>query len=284
MTHFRSLLLALCALFVVVPAGAAQQLASLNAPAPVHHASSAGLIHTIGLENIFVQFGQTISLSPRSQGITDPAFLATWESSALRAFGDERLKARLEAGVARSLDESEIISVDAFLTSPFGRRVTQLEQAGQAIAPDRRLAALAKGQTLYWRVAEHRRAQFDELLELSGAEMTFAVLRESLRGMALGLHLSAGGDIETPWEEIDDAVQLQLAGMQQSLVEAARAALAYTYADLTDDEMESYLTFLRTPAARKFYGNATLAIGAIIRETMAELGETVAGRLRRVDI
>jgi len=251
---------------------------------PTHRPTSSDVIHTIGLDNIFVQFGQSISVSPRQHGITDQRFLEAWESSALLAFGDTKLSARLEDSLATTLSEPELAGIDGFLSSSFGKRVTTLEQSSHAIAGEAQIAALAKGKTLYWSVSERRKAQFEELLDLSGAEMTFAIISESLRGMALGLHLASGGDIETPWEEIDNAVKIQLSGIRESLAEAAHATLAYTYHDLTDAELEDYLSFLRTPAARKFYDTATLAVGDIIRETMFGLGESVAIRLRRADI
>lgn len=271
MTLLRALLLALCTIW---PSAAV---------AYDPHPASTALIEAIGLDNVFAQFGQTISTAPRASGIADQSFLAIWESAAPEAFGDQRLKARLQASLARTLRDDEVASVAAFLASPFGQRVTRLEQASQGMDTAAQLAALAKGQTLYWRLSEQRRVQFEGLLELSGAQLTFAVIGESLRGMALGLNLSSG-DIETPWQEIDSAVRTELEGMKQSLTEAARAALAFTYADLTDAELEAYLAFLRTPEARNFYAAATLAVGAIIRDTMVELGESVARRMRRVSI
>jgi hypothetical protein len=275
MTLLRTLLLTLLCLCAATPA-AAEEL--------VRYPTSSDLIRTIGLDNIFTQFGQSIAVSPRQHGIGDPRFLGVWETAALRAFADNKLNARLEQSLAHTLSGAELSGIDSFLTSSFGRQVIALEQRAQNVAADGQFAVLAKGRTIYWSISERRKAQFEELLSLSSAEMTFSVIAESLRGMALGLHLSRGGDIETPWEEIDASVRLQLAGIRESLTEAAHAALAYTYSALTDAELEDYLSFLRTPAARKFYDTAALAVADIIRDTMFGLGENVALRLRRVDI
>jgi acyl-coenzyme A synthetase/AMP-(fatty) acid ligase len=40
-------------------------------------------------------------------------------------------------------------------------------------------------------------------------------------------HRLSSGDIETPWEEIDNAVKLQLGGMKESLAEAAQPRSLY---------------------------------------------------------
>jgi hypothetical protein len=124
----------------------------------------------------------------------------------------------------------------------------------------------------------------EELLALSGAEVTFAMLGESIRGMAIGRHLLAQGDFDIPWEEIDALVAARLAGMRQSLAEASRGALALTYHELSDAELTAYLEFLRTPATRKFYTVTSMTVGALIRESMFTLGEDMAARLQRVDI
>lgn len=283
MTLLRALVVALSFLCAALPSAAAERIA-YDQPAPDRHPTPSDLIRTIGLDNVFVQFGRSIAASPRQHGIADARFLEAWETSAVLAFGDSKLNARLEAGLSRTLSDDDLNGIDSFLTSSFGRRVTKLEQASQSIAADQRVAALAKGKTLYWTVSERRKAQFEELLILSSAEMTFAVIGESLRGMALGLHLSSGGDIETPWEDIDNTVKLQLGGLKASLGDAADAAIAYTYNELSDAELEDYLSFLRTPAARKFYNTATLIVGDIIRETMFGLGDSVAIRMQRVNI
>jgi hypothetical protein len=121
-------------------------------------------------------------------------------------------------------------------------------------------------------------------MQLSGAEMSFAMLGESLRGMALGLHLSAKGDIALSWDEIDASVTAQLDGLEESLVDATRSTLAFTYADLSDEDLETYLEFLRAPATRKFYTTAATAIGDIMKETMFGIGQDVAARLSAVAI
>lgn len=280
MTLLRAVFVALLIACLAAPGTAAegQPVPAARAPSP------AELLTAIGLDGVFIQFGRSIAASPRSHGVDDTRFLAAWEAGALEAFADRVLSEELEASLDGMLAEAERRDIQHFLASPLGQRLARLEQAAQAIPAQAQLSALAKGQTLYWALSASRKAQFEELLRLSGTELTFGILAESLRGMALGLHLAAGGDIEAPLEDIDAAVTASIAGMQDSLADAARATLAYTYAEVTDPELEAYLAFLRTAAARKLYGATNLAVSAIIRDTMFNLGQSVALRLRRVDI
>src|SRR5690606_12497674 len=127
-------------------------------------------------------------------------------------------------------------------------------------------------------------ASFDEVMRLSGAEVSFAMLGESLRGMALGLQLSNKGDVALSWEEIDASVSTQLSGIEESLADATRATLALTSAELSAADLVYYLAVLRMPATRSYYATLAAAVGELIRETMVEIGENVAARLAAVSI
>lgn len=275
------------ALLVAPPATAAGDLAVTPAATTAVGApttASADVMRSMGLDQLFVQFGRNMAGGPRGQGVTDEEFLSAWEGVTRDVFARDELNMRLVHMLDRGLDAAELARVQEFLSSPFGNRVTRLEQQAQATPAERQIAAIARGQTLYIQADAGRRALLEELLALSGAEVTFAMLGESIRGMALGRHLLAHGDFDIPWEEIDSLVAERLSGMQRSLAEASRGALALTYHELSDAELTAYVEFLRTPATRKFYTVTSATIGALIREAMYTLGEDMAARLRRVDI
>jgi hypothetical protein len=244
----------------------------------------ADVLRSAGFGNVFAAFGESIVFSPRRQGVTDERFLRAWERDVAAAFGSAALNAELAARLG-SLELADLAGVAGFLGSPFGLRVAALEHVVQATPADQQIGVLAKGQTLYWRISDTRRAQFDELMHLSGMEVSFAILSETLRAAAVSLHMSQDtGDLEVPWGEIDAGVTEQLSGMHDRLLEATRATFAYTYDSLTDAELEEYLAFLRAPAAQKFYGAATVAVGDIIRRTMLDLGQRIVARLNAVQI
>lgn len=245
----------------------------------------ADVLRSAGFGDLFLAFGQSVAGSPRQQGVTDERFLRAWERDAARAFAARQLNEELAARLGSTLEVRELTGIADFLASPLGLRVATLEHATQTVPADQQIAVLAKGQTLYWKISDIRRAQLEELMHLSGAEVSFSLLAETLRAAAVGLHMARDtGDLEVPWEEIDVGVDTQLSGMRDRLIEATRATFAYTYETLGDDELEAYLAFLRAPAAQKFYGTATLVVGEIIRRTMLAVGRSVAARLNAVQI
>jgi hypothetical protein len=247
-------------------------------------AVSERLLAIAGLDGIFQRFGETVAGSARRGGISDKRFIETWEATTREAFGRTDLALSLRASLDRELAADEATGIESFYASPAGGRVAALEALTQAIDPARQLETIAKGQARYLAASSRRQQQIEELLTLSNAEFTFALLAESLRGMALGLHLSKSGDIAVPWEEIDAGVAAQLEGMRDSLSEASRGVMAFTYAPLSDDELDAYLDFMRDPATRRFHAVTTLVIGSAIRDTMASLGPKVAEKLAAVAI
>jgi hypothetical protein len=264
----------------IAPPVAAFEATTVAAPG----AGPADVLRSAGFGNVFAAFGESIVFSPRQQGVTDERFLRAWENDVAVAFGSGALNDELVDRLG-ALDPADLAGVAGFLGSSFGLRVAALEHAVQSVPAGQQLAVLAKGQTLYWRISDTRRAQFDELMHLSGMEVSFAILSETLRAAAVSLHMSQDtGDLEVPWAEIDAGVTEQLSGMHDRLLEATRATFAYTYESLTDEELETYLAFLRAPAAQNFYGAATVAVGDIIRRTMLDLGQRVAARLNAVQI
>lgn len=282
--RLRTALLAF-SLLGIVPASAGEPSVKPVVVAATASATAAtDVMRSMGLDQLFVQFGRNLAGGPRGQGVTDEDFLAAWEAVTHDIFAREELNLRLVRMLDRGLDAAELARVQNFLASPFGNRVTRLEQQAQATPPEQQIAAIARGQTLYLTANAGRKALLEELLALSGAEVAFAMLGESIRGMAIGRHLVAHGDFDIPWEEIDELVAARLAGMRQSLAEASRGALALTYHELSDAELGAYLEFLRTPATRKFYTVASVTVGTLIREAMFTLGEDMSARLQRVDI
>jgi hypothetical protein len=263
----------------------AGELTTTISPETAAHAAIGDVMDRFGLSGLFARFGESLAAGPRLQGVGDARFLAAWEASALAAFDSPALDVTLAGELGDALTAQDTLWLEGFMASDFGSRVAALERASQEVPPGKQIAVLAKGQVIYLGLSERRRAQLAELMALTGADITIAMMADSLRGLALGLTLaSAQGGIEVPWDQIDAAVTRRLAGMQADLSDAARGLYAYTYAGLSDDELETYLQFLRAPATRKFYATATMAIGDIVRQTLFGLGETVAERLKRVSI
>ncbi len=236
----------------------------------------------VGLETLYLQFGATVAQSARQGGVGDAAFVAAWEGATVEAFTAVGLDTVLATRLAADLDGAELEAIEAFFASGLGARIGTLEAAVQRIPADQQIALIARGQAMLLAAPPLRQALLQEVLTLRSAAVTFAILKESLRALALGLHLSKHGEIAVDWEEIDATVSTELAAMEQSLRDASLGTLAVALSPLTNAELSAYVAFLRAPATRKFQTLTALTIGQAIHEAMGTLGTALAGRLSAV--
>lgn len=277
---FSVLMFGLAPLPGLTPMAAAQQT-----PAA---ATLEELLEASALKGIFEGFGESIASSAASSGMPfEPAFLDAWTGAAADVFAPPLLEADFEARLQDRFTPAELEELALFFRSDFGMEVSAIENAVQSLSPEDQLAARDEGLALLddLPAASERRAAIEEALELVGAEMGRAMLGESMRAMMVGIAMSGTqGDIEVPWDEIDAQLDMLLPGLDAEVLASQRGIMAYAYRDFDDAQMETYLTFLRTEAARKFYGVVGVAAGLVIHDAMARFGEALATRLNRVDV
>lgn len=270
-------------------------LAPLPGPTPLALAQEAPaaatleeLLEASALKGIFEGFGESISSSAESSGMPfEPAFLEAWQAAAEEVFAPALLAADFEARLADRFTQAELEELAVFFRSDFGKQVSAIENEVQSLSPGDQLAARDEGLALLEDLPPDsaRSAAIEEALELVGAEMGRAMLGESMRAMMVGIAMSgAQGEIEVPWDEIDAQLDMLLPGLDAEVLASQRGIMAYAYRDLDDAQMEDYLAFLRTDAARRFYGVVGVAAGLVIHDAMARFGETLATRLNRVDV
>lgn len=246
----------------------------------------ADLMRATALDVVFSQFAATIASSARTEDISrDKIFLEHWEAIALTVFDADLLHRRLASALEGKFSADEQSNLRAFFGSEFGQRMTRLEREAALLPPSAQLAAIARGEKLLATASAIRSTQVDRLMELVSAEISSAMVGQSVRALLLGLSVShQQGEITVPWQEIDAQVEAMMPAMMADVGRTQRAMMAYAYHDLTDEELDRYVEFLATPAAQKFYAIAAYAVGRIVAGGMAEFGTALADRMHSVNI
>lgn len=268
-------------------------VSTLLAPPPVIAAetriaefSVAELMQATALDMIFDQFGEAIATSARVSDIsTDEIFLSHWEAAAASSFNGPALRARLAGMLDGKFSADERAALGTFFRSDFGRRISVLERDVARLGVEDQITALAEGETLSDEADAVRSTQLDELMELMSAEISGVMAGQSMRALLLGMSVShQRGDIEVPWQEIDAQVEAMMPSLIADHTRAQRAMMAYAYHDLSDEELDQYIAFLRTAPAQKLYAIAAFAVGQIVARSMSSFGETLAARMSSVNI
>jgi hypothetical protein len=260
-------------------------LAPIQAPDSL---STEELMAVTGLDEVFTQFGATIAASPTEQGIpVQPEFLRAWQATAVEVFDPATLKGDLTGLLEGKFSVEELDQFATFFHSDFGRRITALERAVAIMPPEDQLAARDAGAALIEDLVKGsvRDKALDEVMELVSAEITRVMVGQSVRGMLIGMSAAGQtGDIEVPWEEIEAQLAEIMPSMDAEIEATQRAIMAFAYQPLSEDEMESYLKFLRTDAAKKFYAIAGVSVGRIVTDSMSRFGQALAQRLKQVNV
>lgn len=244
------------------------------------------LMQATALDTIFDQFGAAVAASARVSDIsTDEIFLSHWEAAAASSFSAPALRSRLQSALDGQFSEDERATLGEFFRSDFGVRISRLEREVARLDAPGQAYGLAAGDQLSTEAGAVRSTQLDDLMELMSAEISGLMAGQSMRALLVGMSVShQRGDIQVPWEEIDAQVDAMMPGLVAAHAKAQRAMMAYAYRDLSDDELEQYLTFLRTGPAQKLYTIAAYAVGQIVTRSMASFGETLAARMASVNV
>lgn len=272
-------------LLALAPVGL-PDLAIRPAIAQSEQAAVSTLMRATALDVVFSQFAATIASSARTEEISnDEIFLKHWEATANTVFAADKLHDRLARALEGKFSAEEQTLLATFFNSDFGHRMTMLERNAALLGPTAQIAAISRGEAIFASAPVIRATQIDQLMELVSAEISGAMVGQSLRALLLGLSVShQQGQIAVPWEEIDTQVRAMMPGLLLDIGQTQRAMMAYVYRDLTDDELDRYILFLRTPAAQKFYAIAAYAVGRIVAEGMADFGEAFAARMQSVNV
>lgn len=246
------------------------------------------LMQATALDKIFDTYAETIAGSPAAQGAPLPkAFLAAWEETALDVFRANLLHAELARSLEGKLTGSELTQLAAFFRSKFGKRITEIESVLPQLSTEEQLAAVEEGVAIIEGMAPgaKRDRQISEIMDLVSAEISRSMVGEAMRAMLVSMSVSgATGDIEVPWDEIDAQLAQILPGVEAEVLNTQRALMAYAYRGLSDDELETYIQFLRTEVSQKFYAVVGRGVGAIMTKSMSRFGEQLAHRLNQVNV
>jgi hypothetical protein len=282
----RALAVALCLATATLPAFA---VTPVTAPAQsVSPMTTEELMASTALDQLFSTFAETIAASPEQQGLPLPEdFAETWKETSFAVFKPDEMHGALATAFKDRFDAAEMTELGAFYRSDFGKHISAIEAAIQAMGVDEQIAARDEGLALLDTAgAEAKRTkQVDEIMVLVSAEVGRTMLGQAMRAMMVSMTMSgATGDIEVPWTEIDAQLALMLPGLEQEVAATQRALMAYAYRDLSDDELDRYIGFLRTDVSMKFYAVLGYSVGVIMEKAMGKFGEELAYRLNRVNV
>jgi hypothetical protein len=213
-------------------------------------------------------------LLERTARPTDPARVHELLAVAARAFAPARLRESVRRDLAR-LDRPTRAAALAFLSSASGARVTRAEIAAatgqQAAREERQGAELARalppGRRLLLEQLERAADEAERRLELD--RRLSAALVEGVRRARPELAMRTGAD--------GPASRPASAELVEAYRRAAVADAAWTYRNVSDEDLQRYAGFLASPRGRDYQKAVAAAVLSAFEAAARRFGELLAG-------
>jgi hypothetical protein len=194
------------------------------------------------------------SIGDRRQDLTKAAH---------HSFAPDLLLASVRAELAGRLSAAACQDFYQFLDSPLGKRVIELEKA--VASPQAQQVIIRNASKLRNGLSDRRTDLFKRLITASGGvDAQLTVATATFKGMAHGM--KAAGLATMASDKQVNAVLEQFNAEQRKMISRyLRPQLAYTYQNLSDEELEAYVHALETDAGRAVYEAAFGSIDAALQ-------------------
>jgi hypothetical protein len=253
---------------------------SVGASAQTDRATAETLMRKSGLwkqfESVAPQMRSGIA-SAFSQGKPAAAELDRIGRISDAAFAVQRLRSVAQDVIVKGTKPAHVPALLAWYGSPSGIALTKLEEAASADQRDP-MVAMREDMALLSTLRPSRQAKLSEIAEVTrSAEALTNMTINTTIAVQLGVASALPGGPAISAAEMRRAMEAQRPEMLKAYAGLATAIFARTYADVPDQELTKYITFLKSAAGRHFMDIGVRALDAALVDAALELGRNIPG-------
>jgi len=166
------------------------------------------------------------------------------------AFVADRLRRSMRAHLVTALQAADAEQALQWLDTPFGKRVTKIEEEGST--PEAFARAMETGAQTLAALSPARRVDIERLLKASGAvDVLASITLNQQLGITRGMALAAGTTDAEPPEDAKAKLEPLRNRIATALGPTLLATSAVLYASLSDAELRDYNAVLDLPSSRR---------------------------------
>lgn len=240
------------------------------------------LFRAAGIDSAYARFPESIADSLPQMGVPD-AQRAAWERAAFLAFDSGVILEQMIAYLSASQDFAAFQGAAAFLDSPLGLRMTALENDAM-VQPN----ADAEGEAIIATLMAENPARLNILRQM--VDDTDLVEMSVASALSMNLAVMSGMKASRllPYD-IDEAQMMALLDERRPVIrtQIERAYLvraAYTYRNISDDDLNAYLAFLTGPTGRQLYAAINTASTTVLIGRARHFGALMAEFMAASDL
>jgi uncharacterized protein DUF2059 len=199
-------------------------------------------------------------------------------AAAKRGFRIDVFEVPALVALAANLDAETVRKTDAFLESDLGRRMVAADVA-TALLDEPTIDKIMNG-SLNAPSTPKRDALFDKLERASrSTESTVQIFLSLGQAVAIGTAVGAGRDQTLVADNARKSGEAGRADLERNMREPLRRYLAYSYRDMSDEELKHLLAFFESDVGKRFVSAYIASLGAgfdaMGRRSGEQLGETL---------
>ena len=225
---------------------------------------AAGIAHTVRQ----VLPSMTMGFDDPSQKIPTNVRVALREAAG-QAFQPNPMIERVRTSMGKAMTARQLDDTLAWLDAPLGRRITALEN--ESAEPGALPKVQAYARELEKKPLSPRRVELiREMDAATGAsEVNMLMTEAGILAVALGMNAAQPVQQQMPLDTLRQRVKATMPQLRQQLNELVTLGMSYTYSSLSDQELESYLKFLKSPSGMAY---SKAAVGGMTEAMMEANG------------
>jgi len=245
------------------------------------------LLRRSGLDAQLVHFEAAmqrgITAAYQSQRQLPPEQLSRMRKAVAQAYAPSSLRPTLRSALAKSLSRAEIAAALAWLDSPTGRKLTELEEKASTPEAQERLEAAARRGIP--QLGAGRTQTLHGLIKATRAdEAAASILIETAVGINEGFALFGPESSSATVADLRRGMESERAKLVEELHAQSFVAFALVYADATDAELAALLRFARSPAGARYHDVTARAFASTLAQAARRLGGALAAPAAPADI
>ncbi len=185
-------------------------------------------------------------------GMTDASQLEPLDKLVDTAWAPEPALALIEKVLSERLPDAVLDDVNRWLMSPLGARITRMEVAASQVSaiPDMETQAPALVKRFKGSAREKQFEVFDRVTQSTAVAVDTAMAVQL--AMSVAMLTNAGQKPEVAYEQVSEHIEANRFMLRGMITQQIFLSYLYTYRELTDEELHSYLEFARTDSGQKY--------------------------------
>jgi len=204
------------------------------------------------------------------------------ESAIDKAYDKDKVMGLLQKRVKDAFSPEELKTMDTFLESTLGKRLTEAENI---MAEEKEIKNIMKNSTTIIREAKQdpeRLKIVQSLIETNGAieKAVDSALDTSLATQIALFNATPGREMPS-MEALKKNVEQQRFTLRGMMTQLILASSVYTYRSFSNAELKEYVEFASTPTGKKFSKVLSDSLRAVNKQCAEDMGEIAADTAKR---